>query len=118
MDKLLGALAADYPGLAFEAGNTFCWSPANKRVIYKRGASGQSALYSLLHEVGHGLLGHQRYRQDFELIQLEVAAWDKARQIAGNYGLEISDDHIQDCLDSYRDWQFRRSICPVCSAKA
>ena len=118
MDKLLVNLIADYPSLAFQAGKSFCWSPGTKQVVYKEGASGHTAVFSLLHEVGHALLEHQRYRLDFELVEMEADAWEKAKSIASAYDIAIDEDHIQDCLDTYRDWLYRRSICPSCTTKA
>jgi len=116
--SLLTKLTADNPSLAFVAGASFYWSPAKRQVFYKSGDDGVVATFSLLHEVGHGLLDHKRYKLDFELLQLEVAAWEQAKTIATTYGITIDEDHIQDCLDSYRDWLYRRSICPSCTAKA
>lgn len=117
-NSLLGRLGRDYRQLSFCAGPRFCWSPGSDQVFYKIGASGDDANYSLLHETGHALLGHQRYKLDFELLAMEVAAWEKARQLATDYQIELDEDHIQDCLDSYRDWLYRRSICPSCTSKA
>ena len=116
--SVLTKLIKDNPGLHFVAGDCFYWSPAKCQIFYKQDASGETAIFSLLHEAGHGLLGHKRYKLDFELLQLEVAAWEHANHLALGYGIIISEDHIQDCLDSYRDWLYRRSICPSCTAKA
>jgi hypothetical protein len=60
------------------------------------------------------MLGHQTYRSDFELLLLEVAAWDKAKQLAASQGITMDEEHIQDCLDTYRDWLHERSTCPRC----
>jgi hypothetical protein len=114
---LLGRLKTDYPRVDFIAGTTFCWSPTERQVIYKANAKGVAAIYSLLHEVGHALLDHKRYTHDFELLEIEVAAWEQAKTIAGNYTTVIDEDHIQNCLDTYRDWLYRRSICPSCTTK-
>ena len=121
MDRLLARLRADYPQLRFSAGSTFSWSPANGVVTYPVAAprgTDTTAIFSLLHEAGHALLRHQRYALDFELLQLEAAAWEHARELASTYGITLDDDHVQDCLDSYRDWLYRRSICPSCATKA
>jgi hypothetical protein len=120
MDKLLGQLRRDYrhAGLEFVAGKVFCWSPADRQVRYKAGADGPAAICSLLHELGHAVLDHKRYGQDFELLELEVDAWEAAKRIAAKYSITIDEDHAQDCLDSYRDWLYRRSICPTCATKS
>jgi hypothetical protein len=122
MDKLLARLRADYPQLRFEPGTTFSWSPASSVITYPKVPRDHStvtaAAFSLLHETGHALLDHQRYALDYELLQLEAAAWERARTLAAAYDIALDDDHVQDCLDSYRDWLYRRSICPSCTTKA
>ena len=116
--KLLAHLNNDFPEVNFVAGKTFYWSPVNRQVVYRPQAKGQVACYSLLHELAHARLNHQRYQLDFELVELEVAAWEEAKQLASRYDLEIDEDHLQNCLDTYRDWLYRRSICPACTTKA
>jgi hypothetical protein len=115
MQKLLAELEAQYPKLRFEPGEQFCWSPETGEILYKAGASGNRAKWSLLHETGHALLGHTNYQADFELIRLEMAAWHRAKELAADFKMVISEDHIQDCLDTYRDWLHKRSICPSCN---
>ena len=117
MQNLLKTLEATYPQVRFTAGTTFVWSPETHEVFYKEGAHGTAARWSLLHETGHALLGHESYKADIELIKMEMAAWDRAKQLASDLGLKINEDHIQDCLDTYRDWLYRRSICPTCTTK-
>ncbi|HVV67042.1 MAG TPA: hypothetical protein VHB72_03145 [Candidatus Saccharimonadales bacterium] len=118
MNKLLKNLQAEYSHLQFAGGRQFSWSPETGEIIYKEGARGERAEWSLLHETGHALLGHINYTGDFELLRLEVDAWEKARELAKKFGIVIDEDHIQDCLDTYRDWLYKRSICPSCSTKA
>lgn len=45
---------------------------------------------------------------------MESEAWSVAAKIGRKYGVSISDEHIQNCLDTYRDWLHRRSTCPTC----
>lgn len=122
MDSLLGRLRTDYPALRFIAGDSFSWSPVNGEITFRQTSperpEAPTALISLLHEAGHALLDHQRYAMDYELLQMEAEAWEHARCLATAYGVDLDDDHVQDCLDSYRDWLYRRSICPSCTAKA
>ncbi len=118
MDTLIDQLSARHPGLSFVAGKQFCWAPETSEIFYKQDATGEQASWSLLHETGHALLDHKTYQADFELIRLEVAAWEKARELAVELSVEIDEDHIQDCLDTYRDWLYKRSICPKCSTKS
>jgi hypothetical protein len=117
MHNVLAQLQVRYPTLHFIAGEQFCWSPETNEILYKTTPHELTDIWSLLHESGHALLQHQSYKGDFELLRLEVAAWDKARLIAEELQLKISEEHIENCLDTYRDWLYRRSICPRCSTK-
>lgn len=117
MDELIAALEAKFPGIRFTAGKQFYWSPESGEVFYRRGATGQEARWSLLHETGHAALEHHSYKGDFELLKLELDAWEQARRISREVGIQISEDHIQDCLDTYREWLYKRSICPSCGTK-
>jgi hypothetical protein len=118
MPKLLFELQQKFPALRFVAGPQFSWSPETGDIIYDQTARGSKAAWSLLHETGHALLGHTGYSADLELLRLEIAAWEKALEIGESLGVKISEEHIQDCLDTYRDWLYKRSICPNCSAKS
>lgn len=117
MDELVNTLVSHFPGLRFTAGRQFCWSPETGEISYKASARGRRAAWALLHETGHALLEHRGYKGDFELLRLEIDAWERARQVARELGMTIKEDHIQDCLDTYRDWLYKRSICPTCGAK-
>jgi hypothetical protein len=117
MQKLISKLKSDFPALNFKAGEQFCWSPETNEIIYNSKVTGKHATWSLLHETGHALLKHTTYKADFELLRLEIAAWEKARKLASKINVEIDEEHIQDCLDTYRDWLYKRSICPNCTAK-
>lgn len=118
MDKLLKKLKYSFPDLQFEPGSRFTWSPKTRHIIYKQGSSAKDlvAVWALLHEVGHALLDHNTYKSDFELLSLEMAAWQKARSVATDFDYKIDEDHIQDCLDTYRDWLYQRSTCPTCTS--
>jgi ribosomal protein S27AE len=112
-------LARMFPDLQFCSGEQYCWSPAEKKITYCLNDSEDSdeAVWALLHETGHAALNHSGYKSDYELLKMEIDAWEKAKDLAGELGLNISEEHIQDCLDSYRDWLYRRSICPECGTK-
>lgn len=118
IDALVARLRADFPTLTFRTGTQFYWSPADQEVFYPADASSANDVLSLLHETGHALLKHKRYSMDFELLEMEAQAWQRARQLAVDYDIAVDDDRIQDCLDTYRDWLYRRSICPSCTSKA
>jgi len=112
--SLLPKLEKDYPQLLFSPGNRFAWSPDVKTVFYDQSDSGNVGL--LLHELAHGLLKHHDYSKDIELVAMESEAWDKAVEIAPSYGIDITDETIQDTLDTYREWLHARSSCPKCDA--
>jgi hypothetical protein len=113
---LLQQLTRKYPQFTFEEGNHFSWSAARKSISYTSIEDADSA-WNLLHELGHALLDHSAYTNDMELLKKEVCAWDKALELAREFGVVIDADHIEDCLDSYRDWIFKRSTCPECRAQ-
>lgn len=113
--QLLQQLKAHYPSIEFLEGDSFFWSPSDRSVTYTNiSTQPEIAAWSLLHEVSHGILEHTGYDSDFQLVQLEAEAWSHARKLGRRYGLEIDPEHIQDCLDTYRDWLHRRSSCPAC----
>ena len=111
--SLLSKLAADFPEVTFQPGPRFSWSPSQKTVFYDESAP-DAAL--LLHELSHGLLGHQSYAKDVELLAMEAAAWGKARELATEYDIKIDPNQREDHLDTYRDWLHDRSTCPKCQA--
>lgn len=101
------------------AAQEFCWSPKTQEVLYNTAAlTKRTSAWSLLHELGHAELGHTTYESDLELLQLEAAAWQKAKEIGKAYGYEIDANHIEDCLDTYRDWLHQRSACPKCNNRS
>lgn len=114
MITFINRLKADFPNISFEKGAGFYWSPNSRSVVYRDLPITEKIKCTLLHEVAHGELDHKAYTTDIELLRLEVAAWDKALQFAKNYKVTISSDHIQNCLDSYRNWLHHRSACPSC----
>ncbi len=117
MEKVLDKLGSDFPELIFSPAKEFYWSPQDKTVYYAVSTQ-LSDSWTLLHEASHGLLNHQTYTSDFELLRLEIAAWEKAKQLAKKYRIAIDTDHIEDCLDTYRDWLHKRSLCPTCGVKS
>jgi len=116
---LLDALRVDYPSLEFVAGKQFSWHAGLQIVSYHPARlDDDKTTHTLLHEVGHALLRHADYTTDIELLQMEVAAWVKAHELAERYGLTLSQDYIEDCTDSYRDWLHVRSTCPTCYGRS
>jgi len=111
--SLAASLARDFKEITFLVGDDFWWSPNEKTIFYKNGKD----IASLLHETSHALLGHTSYTRDIELIELERAAWSNARMVLGKkYKITISEERIEEALDSYRDWLHARSNCPTCKA--
>ena len=100
--------------ILFSPAKSYYWSPKDKTVFYQDGDKSEIGLWTLLHEACHGILEHQNYQSDFELVKLEVEAWDRAEELAKMFNIKIDHEHTQDCLDSYRDWQYKRSLCPNC----
>ena len=116
MEKLVHRLRQDYPEFVFSTGIQHCWSPENSEISYADDEAGAHNIEGLLHELGHARLAHERYVSDIDLLQKEVTAWDEAMVLATAYGVEISQNHVQDCLDTYRDWLYKRSRCPACAS--
>lgn len=104
---------ADYPQFAFVRGEVFKWSPS-ANTIYHTGLTDETDAWSLLHELGHALLGHNTYISDVALLQYEALAWERAQELAKHYGCIINIDYIEDHLDTYRSWLHERSTCPTC----
>lgn len=114
MQELLEKVKKILPDVTYQAGDAFLWSPKTRTIMYKLSPD-EHHTWTLLHETAHAILGHQSYKSDVELLMLEVAAWQKAKELSLELGIELDDEHIQDCLDTYRDWLHQRSTCPRCS---
>lgn len=113
---LLSELKQRLPGVTFVASQEFYWSPAQRTIMYNANAlKAPRGQWALLHEAAHAKLGHEQYETDFELLMMEVAAWQAAQDLAKALGITIDPNHLQDCLDTYRDWLHQRSTCPVCA---
>lgn len=112
--EFIDSLKTDFPGLKFEAGKQDHWSPKTRTIIYDPSQEINSLKSSVLHELAHALLEHNTYHSDFELLKLESKAWELAAKLGPKYGVQIDEDHIQNCLDTYRDWLHSRSACPNC----
>lgn len=101
---------------AFEVGDQFSWSYRHKTILYPSVQSPTiEFIWSLLHELGHAAQGHRTYRDDLELLMMEVAAWKEAKRIAVTYELDIDDEYIESSIDTYRSWLHKRSTCIECT---
>lgn len=114
-EKLIERLAADYKDFVFKTGAQEHWSAKNRTITYNPSESADKFSCALLHELAHAILDHNTYASDFELLKLEAEAWKLAAKLGLKYNVAISEDHIQNCLDTYRDWLHRRSTCPTCN---
>lgn len=105
-----------FPAIEFHQAETFVWAPQQRTVYYDpKRLSSKRGLLALLHEISHALLDHQTFELDIELLNMEVAAWTKARQLAAQHKIAIDEAHIEDCLETYRIWLYKRSRCPNCA---
>ena len=104
------------PNIKLESGSSFFWSPKQNKITYNQSIINTPiGIWSMLHEAAHALMNHTGYNSDLGLLKLEVEAWDEAKKLGNKLGLVIDENHIQDCLDTYRDWLHRRSTCPNCA---
>lgn len=113
--KLLALCKKKLPDCTFQAAESFYWSPHDKTVYFNEALLGKAAgQTALLHEASHAALRHTHYGSDAELLSLEVMAWQEAIEQAVRWSIDIDTEHVQDCLDTYRDWLYARSSCPAC----
>ncbi|MDR1300562.1 MAG: hypothetical protein LBK50_02535 [Candidatus Nomurabacteria bacterium] len=103
----MSKIIADFPEFTFKKSQRSHWSHEKNTVFY-------SDEIELLHELGHALLGHKYTDSDVDLLKKERAAWTKARELAKKYRVKLSDDMVEERLDSYRRWLHKRSLCPKC----
>lgn len=109
--RLLERLRGDYPQFKFRTGKKFAFRPPRTIVV---GPEEPFWGLLLLHEVSHAILGHSSFKMDVERLKMECEAWEKAKELALKYGVEVDEDEIQDELDTYRDWLHQKSRCPKC----
>lgn len=115
--QFIDRLKTDYPTYGFNEGDHDHWSPGHNTITYGLDKDVRDFQHCVLHELAHAELGHKNYSSDVELLKLESSAWDLASKIGRNYGISIPEEHIQHCLDTYRDWLHRRSACPDCGLR-
>ena len=115
--SFIDRLSKDYPNFTLRPGPQEHWSPKTNTITYNPHEPLNLMRHGLLHELSHALLGHSDYQSDFELLKLEASAWELAAKIGKKYNVSISQNHIQNCLDTYRDWLHKRSACPKCGMR-
>lgn len=113
--SLAQKLAHNYPELKFAEDPYAHWSPASRTVYYD--PHEPHAEWILLHEAAHGLLSHQDYIRDIELLTMERHAWHYAAAIlAPQFDITIDEEFIEHHIDTYRDWLHAKSTCPSCQS--
>lgn len=115
--KLVPKLKKDFPKFTFVPGTRASWSPKKQQISYNADRKDETAVWGLLHELGHAILEHTSYTTDIGLLRKEAAAWEKAESQAETYGFSIDDNYIQSCLETYRNWLYKRSACPQCGSQ-
>ena len=104
-------VSGDYPELRIRAGRKFAFRPPRTIAV---GPAEPQARLLFLHEISHALCEHRDFKMDVERLKMEVEAWEKARELAPEYGVDVDEDLIQSELDTYRDWLHKKSRCPHC----
>ena len=107
----LQRLKGDFPEFRFIEGAKFAFRPPKTIVL---GPSEPFSELLALHEVSHAILKHKTFKIDIERLRMESKAWEKARELALKYDIEINEDLIQGELDTYRDWLHTKSKCKRC----
>ena len=105
----LAKIKSDFPSLRFIEGRRFSFRPPKTVVVEP---DGEALL--LLHEIGHALCGVYDFKTEVGRLKIEVAAWEKAKELAASYGVVVDEDLIEGELDSYRDFLHQKSRCPNC----
>ncbi|MBR3122378.1 hypothetical protein IKF28_02975 [Candidatus Saccharibacteria bacterium] len=110
-ERLFNQVRNDFSDFSFRQGKKFAFRPP-KTVIIGPNEAHDDLL--LLHEVSHAVLKHRDFKTNIERLKMESEAWEKAKELANKYKIEVDEDFIQDELDTYRDWLHKKSRCPKC----
>lgn len=113
--SLVETLRADYPAIRFMSADDYYWSAA-ERTVYVADQENTIDEAVVLHELAHGLLDHHAFSRDIELVKMEREAWELVRtELGPRYKITVTDEAVEDMIDTYRDWLHARSTCPTCS---
>ena len=107
----LAKIKSNYPDFKFVTGAKFAFRPPKTIVI---GPEEPEDASLLLHELGHALSLHRDFNTSAKRLKMEVEAWEKARELASQYGIEMDDEMIEGELDTYREWLHQKSRCKKC----
>ena len=110
-ERLLEKLRVDFPDFRFVEGVRFAFRPPHTIII---GPEETNDSLLLMHELGHALCRHQDFETGVERLKMERAAWEKAQELCGSYGVCYDKDVVEEELDTYRDWLDKKSRCPIC----
>jgi len=111
----LDGIVLQHQAIHFAPDTMFRWEPETNTITYpKDTAQNEQFYFSLFHEIGHAKLMHNSFKSDLELLKIERSAWDTACCVANTFDVDIDSDHIESCMDTYRDWLYARSLCPTC----
>ena len=108
---LLDRLEEDFPEVKLRQGRKFLFRPPRTIVL---GPAEKYDSLLLLHEFGHYLCGHHDFDTDARRVRCECEAWEKARELCEQYGVEFNGEFVEAQLDSYRDYLDQKSRCPKC----
>ena len=107
-------LRKDFPQFIFKENDDFHWSKQKNTIFFNPESTHFHLL--ILHELAHALLGHETFNLDIELLQMEMEAWEFAKNnLAAQYGICFDSNISEQKLDTYRDWIHKRSLCPNCT---
>jgi hypothetical protein len=108
-------IIASFPQLSFVDSSYFAYDASEDRIYYDEKRLGTPiGQLSLLHEISHCLLGHFHYNSDLELLMMELAAWEKTRELAAKHNIATNENYISDCITTYDNWLTKRATCPNC----
>ncbi len=113
--SLLIKIQQKYPKVTFVKESEFYWSSKDQSVHTGFKDYSETEYWTLFHEIAHCLLKHESFCTDYELLKMELEAWERAKPIARQFKKTISQEYIENCLDTYRDWLHKRSLCSQCN---
>ena len=112
MDAIfLAKIKSDFSDYRFVSGAKFAFRPPKTIVI---GPAEENDSMLLLHELGHALSCHRDFDTSARRIKMEREAWEKAKELAPQYGIEFNEELVESELDTYREWLHQKSRCPKC----
>lgn len=112
---MITLLKNKYPEITFQPSDKYSWVAEKKIITFIKNDTNKLKHHSLLHELAHALLDHEYFKNDINLLKLERDAWAYAKRLLSEYKIEVNIDHIEDCMDTYRDWIHKRATCPQCA---